>query len=198
MRIGKSWRGPVRTVAAAAGLAAVGGGLLVADTLTRPLDVRVRTKIDLYQRDGAGDWKKVDGISPSDRRFQATLLEMARSKKVGTDFVFRTKTREGRTYSARLVDAADVNLDPTTGKFEADLTFEIGLDGKSARVDAHLTSESRAGPAGTLRGRRARGVLGRSPTTVTLVSANELRLPGEAPILLVCEEEYRLIPGRGR
>lgn len=190
----RRWSRPVWILGGVTALAVATGSFLVADTLTRPLDVRLRTHIEIYQRGQDGGWEMIDEVGPANRRFQATLLEMARGKEIGTDFVFRTKTKKGKDYSVRLLDPADVAFNPATGKFDADLVFEIGLDGKKARVEAKTTTEGRSTPVGSLRGKRAKGILGRSPTTVTLVSANELRLPGEAPMLLVCEEEYRMTP----
>jgi hypothetical protein len=183
----------LRLLVLTAALAVGAVGLLVADTLTRPLDVQLKVRIDIYEEDG-GTWKVVDEIGPANLRFDATLLEMASGGKVGTDFVFRTTTRKGRDYSVRLADPADVSFNPAIGRFEGDLVFEVTLGGKSARVVARPTTETRFGPAGPLRGRRAQGVLGRGPITFTVVSVNELDLDGEKPMILVTSEEYRMVP----
>ena len=183
----------LRLVTLTAALAVGVVGLLVADTLTRPLDVQLNTRIDIYEED-EGTWKKVDEVGPAHLRFDATLLEMTRGGKVGTDFVYRATTRQGRDYSVRLADPADVSFNPATGRFDGDLVFEVTLGGKSARVVARPTTETRFGPAGTLHGRRAQGVLGRGSITFTLVSVNELDLDGEKPTILVTVEEYRMVP----
>jgi hypothetical protein len=183
----------LRLLALTAVLAVGAVGLLVADTLTRPLEVQLDTRIEIYEED-EGSWKKVDEIGPAHLRFDATLLEMARGGQVGTDFVYRTTTRKGRDYSVRLVDPADVSFNPATGRYDGDLVFEVTLGGKSARVVARPTTETRFGPAGTLRGRRAQGALGRGPVTFTVVSVNELDLEGEKPMILVSVEDYRMIP----
>lgn len=193
----RSWPRWAWMSVAAAGIALVGAGSLLADSVTRPLDVHLRTQIEIYQQGPGGRWEKIDEIRPTTHRFQATLLEMAQGTNVGSDFVFRARTRKGRDYSARLVEPASLSFHPTTGQLDADLAFEISLDGKSARVEGRLTTEQRNGPTGQMRGKRANGVLGRGPTTVTLVSANRLELEGEPPMLLVCEEEYRLVPRGG-
>jgi hypothetical protein len=70
----------------------------------------------------------------------------------------------------------------------------VTLDGQTAQVVARPTTETRFGPTGARQGKRAEGILGRGPITFTLVSVNDLDLPGKNPMILVSEEEYRLIP----
>lgn len=187
----------IRHLAIAGAIVFVATGLLVADTLTRPLDVHLRTRIDIYQESADGDWEQIDQVGPADVRFDANLLEMASGEKIGTGYVLRRKTRAGETYSVRLADDADIDFDPIGGRLGADVTFVVTYRGKSARVAARPTTETRFGPTGALRGRRADGVPGRGPTTFTLVSVNDLRLPGEKPMMLVTEETYRMVPARG-
>lgn len=189
-------RGRMRRYVVTTGVALlVGAGLVVADTLTRPLEVHLRTHIEIHQANEEGDWEKIDEVGPATARFDANLLEMAQGKKIGTGYVFQQTSRAGKEYSARLAEDAEVRLNPATGKFDADVAFLVSYDGKSARVLARPTTETRFGPAGAARGRRADGVLGRGPVTVTLVSVNELQLDGEKPMMLVTEETYRMIPG---
>lgn len=185
---------PLRYAAIAGVIVVSAAGLLVADTLTRPLDVQLRTHIEIYREVEDGDWKKVDEVGPASMRFDASLLEMARGQAIGTDFAFETRSRAGEEYSARLADDADVSFDPRTGQFDADLTFVVRYGDETARVTARPTTETRFGPAGARRGSRAQGVLGRGPTTFTLVSVNELELEGERSLMLVTEEQYRMIP----
>lgn len=168
--------------------------LVVADTVTQPLDVHLQSRIEIFEKDETGQWQAVDEVGPVNRRFEATLLELASGHEIGSDFAFQATTKKGREYSARLARPAKIDYNPATGRFDADLVFEIGLDGQTARVPARLTTESRGGAGRTLRGARAQGVLGRGQTTMTLVSANEMRLPGGESLLLLCEERYRLIP----
>lgn len=184
-----------RSLAIGAAILVVAAGWAIADTLTRPLDVRLRTRIDVYREDEKGAWTLVDRIGPADLRFDANLVEMARGRKIGSAYEFRTKSREGKEYGVRLADDADVSFNPATGRFDGDLVFEVTYDGKSARVVARPTTETRFGPGGvSLRGRRAKGALGRGPTTFSLVSVNELDLEGEPPMFLVTEEDYRMTP----
>lgn len=184
--------------AAAAGVAVlVGAGLVVADTLTRPLDVHLQTRIDIYQEDLRGEWEKIDQVGPVNVRFDANLLEMARGSKIGTGFELHETSQAGEEYAVRLAQDAAVDVNPASGRFDANVVFVVTYAGKSARVLAEPTTETRFGPAGAMRGRRADGVLGRGSTTLTLVSVNELRLEGERPMMLVTEETYRMIPTKG-
>jgi hypothetical protein len=170
-------------------------GWVVADTLTRPLDVQLLAHIDVYGQDEKGVWVRVDEIGPANLRFDANLVELARGKKIGSGFEFRTRSREGKDYSVRLADDADVTINPASGRFDADLAFEVTYGGKTARVVARPTTETRFGPGGAaLRGQRARGVLGHGPSTFTLVSVNELALDDEAPLFLVSQERYTMTP----
>lgn len=193
-----SWNRPLRFVGIAAVALVLAGGLVIADTLNRPLDVQLRTTIEIYRESGEGEWKRIDVVGPTNARFDASLLEMARGQKIGSGFVLQARSKEGKEYSARLAEDADVDFNPATGRLGADIVFEVGYDGKSARVIAQPTTESRFGPEGQKRGRRAEGVLGRGPTTFTLVSVNELQLDGEEPMILVTQEEYRMLPKEGR
>lgn len=185
-----------RAVVLVGTVAVATAGVVVADTLTRPLDVHLRTWIEIY-REEDGAWKKVDEVGPENVRFEASLLEMARGEGIGTDYVLRATSKAGEPYSVRLARDADVDFDPASGRFEADVEFEVTYAGRRAIVRARPSTETRFGPAGATRGRRADGVLGRGPTTFTLVSVNEAAFEDGSPMMLVTREEYRMIP-RGR
>jgi hypothetical protein len=167
---------------------------LTADTATRPLSVQLRTHIRFCQKTTAGTWQVIDEAGPVSLSFNANLLEIAGAQRAESDFVWRTRTQKGHAYSVRLSAPADIKFNLVTGQFEAKLPFEVTLDGRKANITADLTTESLASPIGNLNGKRAQGIPGRTPATVTLVSANNLQLPGQAPIILVCREEYRLSP----
>ncbi len=170
-------------------------GLVVAKTVTRPLDVQLRTHIKICQKTEKGAWEVIDEVGPANLTFRANLLELATGKKISTDYVWTTKTKKGRPYSVRLLDQAGVDLNPVTGKLESDLILEVKYSGKTAKVPVTLTTESRLGPLGNLKGKRASGILGRNPTTVTLVSANKFQPDRKSqPLMLVCTEEYKLSP----
>jgi hypothetical protein len=190
----RNWERRLWLLALTGVIAVASAGLLVADALTRPHEVNLRTRIEMYQQDDEGVWKKVDEIGPITSRFDANVLEMANGKKVGTDFALRTKTKKGRDYSVRLAEDANVDFNALTGRIDGNLVFVVTLDGKSARVAARPTTETRFGPAGALNGRRSGGILGRDPISFTVVSVNELELEGEKPMILVTQEVYRMVP----
>ena len=169
-------------------------GWLAADTATRPLDVQLRTHVRICQRAADGSWKLVDEAGPASLSFQASLWELSSSRRASSDFVWSTRTKNGHNYSVRLAEQANLGWNPASGQFDGDLPFEVTWDGKKARVAGRLTTESVPSPLGSLSGKRAAGVLGRGVITFTLVSSNDLRFPGEAPMKLVCTEEYRLTP----
>ncbi|HUP20917.1 MAG TPA: hypothetical protein VM778_13345 [Gemmatimonadota bacterium] len=170
-------------------------GILVADTLTRSLDVEFQTHIEIYRSDD-GRWERVDEVGPTDLRFEANLLEIARGTKIGTSYVFEARTAAGKDYSVRLADDADVDFNPVSRRVDVDLVFEVTYDGRTARVVAQPTTESRFGPGGALQGRRGDGVLSRGPAGFTLVSVNEFAPEGVEPMTLVSRETYRLVPRR--
>jgi len=167
---------------------------LAADTASRPLSVQLRTHIKFCQKTPAGTWQVMDEAGPVNLSFNANLLEIAGAQRVDSDFVWNTQTQKGRAYSVRLSGAADIRFNPVTGQFEGKLPLELTLNGRKANITANLTTESIVGPIGALNGKRAQGVPGRTPTTVTFVSANNVQWPGQAPFILVCREEYRLSP----
>ena len=190
----RRWSRSARLVALAAAITVAVAGAVVADTLTRPHDVHLQTRIDIYEEVEEGDWEKVDEVGPENLRFEASLLDVARGSQIGSDFVFQTRTKKGQDYRVRLVSPANVEFNPATGRSDGELVFEVTLGGDTARVVARPTTESRFGPTGSLRGRRAQGILGRGPVSFTVVSVNELELPGKNPMILVTQEEYRMTP----
>ena len=174
-------------------------GLILAATVTRPLDVTLQTRIEIYKQGKNRDWEKFDEVGPTHMNFSASLLELAMGQNVASDFVLETRSKKGRRFSARLTNPAAVNFNPATGRAEVNLVFEVTYDGTKARVPGLLTTESFSTPAGTRRGSRARGLLGKNPTTVTFVSANRFQPAGGSDSLMfVCTEQYTLTPkGRG-
>ena len=119
---------------------------------------------------------------------------------MSTKFAWNTKTKKGKPYSVRLIGGARTKFGALNGKFEADLTYQITYNGKSARVPASLSTESRRSPMGKrMAGKRATGIPGKNKTSFTLVSANKF-LPAGAkePLLLVCREEYSMSPVQNR
>jgi hypothetical protein len=182
-------------IATALLIAAAGG--LVAHSLTKPQTIELKTHIRICQKTEKGAWEVIDEVGPATLNFEASLLELATGRKVSSQFVWQTKTKKGRSYTARLLDQADIDFNPATGQFVAGLKFEVTLDGKKATVPGKLTTESFSGPLGNLKGKRAAGILGKNATTMTLVSANSFQPAGESePLLLVCREEYKLSPKR--
>jgi hypothetical protein len=180
-------------IATASVIAAVGG--LVAHTVARPQAVDLKTHIRICQQTEKGAWEVIDEVGPATLNFEASLLELANGRKASSRFVWQTKTKKGRSYTARLLDQADVDFNPATRQFTADLKFEVTLDGKKATVPGKLTTESLSGPLGAMRGKRAQGLIGRDRTSFTLVSANLFQPAGEPmPLMLVCTEEYKLTP----
>lgn len=176
------------------GLAVAAAGWLVAETVTRPLGVTLRTHIQIYEKGAGGSWSVIDEVGPATVRFEASLLDMTSSRTIATAYTLDTRSRNGVRYTARLAAPAKVAFNPATGRLDGELAFDVSYGEWSARVPATLTTESRPGPLGTLRGRRARGLLGQSETTTTVVSVNPFRATGRSELLLACTEEYVLTP----
>ncbi len=176
-------------------LAIAGFGGLAAYTITRLQTVDLKTHIQICQKTENGAWEVIDEVGPANLSFEASLIELANGKKVSSQFVWQTKTKKGRSYSARLLEPAHIDFKPMTRQFSADLIFEVTLDNKKARVQGKLTTESHAGPRGVIKGQRAEGMFGQNRTSLTLVSANEFN-PGDEsePLMLVCRDEYTFTP----
>ncbi|MFQ5605865.1 MAG: hypothetical protein ACE5HS_21555 [bacterium] len=170
-------------------------GLVVASTVTKPLDISLRAHIKICKKTEKGKWEVIDEVGPENLNFSATLLELARDSKLSSSYVWNTKTKKGRTYRVRLLEQAKVDFNPVNGRLGSDLRFEVTIGDKKAIVPAKLTTDSMPGPLGNLRGKRAKGILGRDTSTMTLVSANKFQPTGEKdPLILVCTEEYTFSP----
>ncbi len=171
-----------------------GMGLVVAKNVTKPLGVEVRTHIKIAEQDAKGKWRVIDTVGPVTVNFDASLLELAQGKELRTAFQFRTTSKNGLPYSVKLVDAAKVSFNPLTGKLEGQLMYEIQYGDLSARVRATISTESRSGPLGMQRGARAKGILGKDPTDLTVVGTNDFIVPGKRALKLICKEQYKLKP----
>lgn len=170
-------------------------GAIVADTVSKPLSISLRSHIEVCKKTDQGGWEVIDEVGPSQLQFQASLLELANAKKVSSDFTWSTRSKKGQQYSVRLLEPANVNYNPATGQLSGDLKFDITWGDKKVTVPARITTETLSSPVGSRSGKRANGILGVGATTMTLVSANDLLLPGESvPLKLVCTEEYTLTP----
>ncbi len=168
-------------------------GVVHANTVTKQMDVELRTHIRICKETKEGKWEVIDEVGPSNLRFSASLLEMAKGQNLKSDFVWNTKSKKGHAYSARLVGDAKTDL-KASRRFDVDLIFEIKYAGKKARVPEKLTTDATAGPLGALRGQPLKGLLGKDATTMKLVSVNKFQPTGDEPLMLVCTEEYKLLP----
>jgi len=170
-------------------------GLVVANTVTKPLNVELRTHIKICKEGKNNKWEVIDEVGPENLRFQASLLEMASGRNFKSDFVWNTKSKKGHPYRIRLIGDAKTDLKAATRRFDVDLMFEISYAGKKATVPGKLTTDVRFGPLGGLRGQPIKGILGKDATTMKLVSVNKFQPAGQdAPLMLVCTEEYKLSP----
>jgi hypothetical protein len=170
-------------------------GIIVADAVTKPLSVQLRSDIQICKKDEKGGWTLIDEVGPANLQFDASLVDLAAGSKIQSSFVWTAKSKNGQDYSVRLAEPADIKFDVKSGQLTGDLKFSVSWKGKSAIVPAHITTESLSTPLGAKAGKRAHGLLGLEPVSVSVVSANDLQLAGEAsPLKLVCLEEYTLTP----
>jgi hypothetical protein len=171
-------------------------GWILADAVTRPQSVHLKSQIRICKQSANGSWEQIDEAGPAQLNFSASLSDLASAKKANTDFVWRAKTKKGLDYVVRLASPADLSYNPANGQIDGNFVYEISYDGKTARVHGRLTTESAGSPLGNLQGKRATAILGVQPSDFTFVSTNEFQAPGEAPLKLVSVEEYRLTPGK--
>jgi hypothetical protein len=164
---------------------------------TRPLDVAVVTQIDIFAKQG-NSWKQVDSVGPQRLNFKASLLELAGSgeeSKVQTAFHWNTRSKKGKPYSVKLAGDARTKFRPTSGRLDAELSYEISYDGMTAIVPATLTTDQLSSPkGGALRGSSARGLFGRAKSDFTLVSKNSFKPAGGPEYLFLCHEQYTMTP----
>ncbi len=171
-------------------------GWILADAATKPLEVSLNSHIKIFKQNNTGGWEQIDEVGPANLNFTASLSDLAASKKATTSFVWNAKTKNGHDYSVRLGGPVDLRYNPASGQLDGDFPFHITYRGKSANVAGKLTTESTPWPVENLRGQRAKGIFGVNPSEFLFVSANDFKLPGEAPLKLVCREQYRIIPKR--
>lgn len=170
-------------------------GLIVADTVTRPLDVQLTTRVKIWKETEKGKWKQIDEVGPATLNLTASIVDLATGKKLSSDFAWRTNTKNGDPYACRLTGPANVSFNPASGQVDGNGTYEITYKGKSISVPVHFTSESLQSPTENLKGTRAKGILGRTPTHALVVSINHLQPAGEAsPLIFTCTEEYNIKP----
>ena len=169
-------------------------GWILADAVTKPLEVSLNSHIKIFKQKNTGGWEQIDEVGPANLNFTASLSDLAASKKATTSFVWNAKTKNGYDYSVRLAAPVDLRYNPANGQLDGDFPFQITYRGKSARVAGKLTTETIPWPVETLRGQRAKGIFGINPSELIFVSANDLQIPGEAPLKLVCREQYRITP----
>lgn len=172
---------------------ALGGAL--SEARWAPDDVELRTEIEVCEKTRDG-WRVVDRISPETVRFEASLLELTDGGTFESACVFRATSEKGIPYTARLAEPAKISANPASGRFDAELTFEVWYGDDTAQVPAKLTTGSVSRPVGARRSAPMRGVLGGGEATVTLVSSNVMKRSKNGPLMLVCTERYRLVPKR--
>ena len=170
-------------------------GLLVAKTVTRPLDVGLRIHIKICQKAEKGKWQVIDEVGPKNVNFRASLLELVKERKVSSDVVIAATSKRGKPYKARLLGPAKIDYNPVTGRIQGEMIYEITYGKKTTRVPGKFTTDAQPSPVGDLHGKRAKGILGIDRTTVTVVSALTFSPTGDSqPLMLVSTEEYKLTP----
>lgn len=171
-------------------------GAMIAETVTKPMDVDLQTSIQVCKKSDKG-WEVIDQLGPANLKFEASMIDMAMGKQFDSKFKWSTMSKNGVEYSARLSQPVTMSFDPMTGKMEGDVKFDCTWNKMAGKIMGHLTTDSVSGPLGAVNGKRAKGMMGSDPMTLTLVSANDLTFPGNKdamPLKLVCTETYTLTP----
>lgn len=169
-------------------------GLLVAMTVTRPLDVELRIHIKICQKTEKGKWEVIDEVGPKNFNFRAGFLELVKERKVSTDVVIAATSKKGKPYKARLLGPAKIDYNPVTGRIQGEMMYEITYGKKTTRVPGKFTTDVQPSPVGDLHGERAKGILGIDRTTVKVVSALTFTPGDSPPLMLLSTEEYKLTP----
>ncbi len=170
-------------------------GLLVAKTVTRPLDVGLRIHIKICKKPEKGKWEVIDEVGPKDVNFRASLLELVKERKISSDVVVAATSKKGKPYKARLLGPAKIDYNPVTGRIQGEMIYEITYGKKTTKVPGKFTTDFQPGPLADLRGQRAKGILGIDRTTVKVVSVLTFAPTGDSqPLMLLSTEEYKLTP----
>lgn len=123
-------------------------GLLVAKTVTRPLDVELRIYIKICQKTGKGKWEVIDEVGPENFNFRASLLELVKERKVSTDVVIAATSKKGKLYKARLLGPAKIDYNPVTGRIQGEMMYEITYGKKTTRSTRKIYHRRPAQPGG--------------------------------------------------
>ena len=170
-------------------------GLLVAKTVTRPLDVGQNIHIKICKKGEKGKWEVIDEVGPKSVDFPASLLDLVKERKVSTDVVITATSKKGKPYKARLLGPVKIDYNPATGRLQGEMIYEITYGKKTTKVPGKFTTDVQPSPQGDLRGQRAKGILGIDRATVKVVSAINFTPTGDSqPLLLLSTEEYKLTP----
>ncbi len=170
-------------------------GLLVAKTVTRPLDVGLRIHIKICKKAEKGKWQVIDEVGPKNVNFRASLLELLKERNVSSDVIVAATSKKRKPYKARLLGPAKIDYNPVTGRLQGEMIYEISYGKKTTKVPGKFTTDFQPSPLGDLRGQRAKGILGIDRTTVKVVSALTFAPTGDSqPLMLLSTEEYKLTP----
>lgn len=170
-------------------------GIANGTAATKIITVNLKTHVQICRQKNASNWEVIDETGPADLTFEASLSEISTGFRISTAFVWRTRSKKGKPYSARFLAPVELRYDHGNGVLKADMRQEVVYDRKRANVLSTPTTELLSSPSGGLKGERVRGKLGTTPASVTLVSVCEFRpIDNSPPLILVCRDEYKFMP----
>ncbi|MFN0109722.1 MAG: hypothetical protein ACKVZH_12785 [Blastocatellia bacterium] len=128
---------------------------IVANSLVKERDASTNIEIQLCQKGENGQWNIIDKAKGS-ANFVASVADLASGKELTSPVNWNITSEKGRRISVKMLRAAKVNLNPTTGLMELEVPLDVTVNGNiKTSFTSKLTTQSLSTPVGQLVGKRA-------------------------------------------
>jgi hypothetical protein len=146
---------------------------LIADTVTKERVISADVTISLCQKNEEGGWDIID-TAKAPLNATARVADLAAGREFTSFHNWTVQSEKGRRINARLADVARTSvIDLASGKINAEVPFDITVDGKKLRLVSKFTNDTLSTPIGELSGKRLEGNL--SSFSGGLVAFNSLK-----------------------
>jgi hypothetical protein len=154
-------------------IALVACAALIASTVTKERVISADVEISLCQKNENGGWDIIDRAK-APLNATASVAELAGGREFSSFHNWTVQSEKGRRINARLAGVARTGiLDLASGKVNAEVPFDVTVDGKKFRLVSKFTNDTLSTPIGELSGKRLEGNL--SSFSGGLVAFNSLK-----------------------